>query len=274
MFHAVRLLLLADLMVGALVPMAATAQDAAQSADSAKVSVATVFDNYVVDTRLAGMWGHASVVAVPTSRVLFDTGSDGAVLLDNLRSMEIAPRDVDAVVISHAHGDHLGGLRGFLAENNDVVVYIPASFPSSVKDAIRDAGARYLDVDGPMEIVEGIWTTGPMDAGLPEQALMVDSGEGLIVMTGCAHPGIVKAVTEAKRLFPDRPIALVMGGFHLVSATDAEIDRIIGAFRRLSVRKVAPSHCTGDRARARFQAEYGDDYIAGGAGRRMDFGRD
>jgi len=254
--------------------MSVTAEDAAGFGDPAAVSILTVFDNYAVDPRLATMWGHASVVVTPSSVVLFDTGSDGGVLLENLRKMEIAPGDVDAVVISHVHGDHLGGLAGFLARNKDVVVYIPSSFPNSVKDAIRAASARYQDVEEPMEIVEGVHTTGPMGTRLVEQALIVETGEGLAVMTGCAHPGIVSIVGEAERLFPHTPLALVMGGFHLVSASDAEIDRIVQSFRRLGVRKVAPSHCTGDRARARFQAEYGEDYIAGGAGNSMIFGQD
>jgi len=254
--------------------MSVTAEDAAGFGDPAAVSIVTVFDNYAVDPRLATTWGHASVIMTPSSVVLFDTGSDGRILLANLRKIEVAPADIGGVVISHAHGDHLGGLRVFLAENRDVVVYIPSSFPRSVKDAILAAGARYQDVDKPIEIVEGVHTTGPMDTGLVEQALIVETREGLVVMTGCAHPGIVNVVTEAKRLFPDRPIALVMGGFHLVSAADAEIDQIVRSIRRLGVRKVAPSHCTGDRARARFQAEYGDDYIAGGAGNTVHFGRD
>lgn len=235
------------------------------------VSIVTVFDNYVAARGLVGQWGHASVVKGPDWLVLFDTGSDGRTLLANMKRMNIDPGDIDKVVISHVHGDHLGGLAELLKANSHVVVHIPTSFPESVRKSIEAAGARYVDVGAPTAIGAGVHSTGPMGDGLDEQALIVDTREGVVVMTGCAHPGIVRVVEKAKSQFAGRPVALVMGGFHLLSASDAEIDRIVKAFRGLGVRKVAPSHCSGDPARSRFQAEYGPDYVAGGAGRILAF---
>jgi 7,8-dihydropterin-6-yl-methyl-4-(beta-D-ribofuranosyl)aminobenzene 5'-phosphate synthase len=95
---------------------------------------------------------------------------------------------------------------------------------------------------------------------------VIRTPSGLVVVTGCAHPGIVQVVEKARALLDDQ-VYLVLGGFHLGGKSDGEIAAIIADFRRLGVQKVAPCHCTGDRARAAFAQEYGDDYMAAGAGR-------
>lgn len=234
------------------------------------VRIFTVFDNYAVVPGLQTGWGFASVVTTPNATILFDTGANGAVLLANMRRMKLNPQAVQAVVISHAHGDHLGGLKGFLTENSNATAHIPASFPDSVRQMIHAAGAEHKNVTDAGEIVSGIYTTGLLGNGLEEQALVVDASDGLIIITGCAHPGIVRIVKAAHEQRPDRPIALVMGGFHLRSAGRSKVTRIIQAFRRFGVKQVAPSHCTGDAARRQFQKAYGDDYIAGGLGRVIE----
>lgn len=237
--------------------------------EARQVHIYTVFDNYRVDPELETGWGFASVVTTAKATILFDTGANGAVLLANMRKMRLDPQAVKAIIISHAHGDHLGGLEGFLAENSDVTVHIPASFPDSVRHMIRASGAEYTNVTGTGGIVLGVYTTGPLGNGIDEQALVVDTSEGLVVITGCAHPGIVRIVEAAQEQHPNRPIALVMGGFHLLSAGKSEVRRIVQALRHLGVKRVAPSHCTGDAARRQFQEVYGENYIAGGAGNHM-----
>jgi 7,8-dihydropterin-6-yl-methyl-4-(beta-D-ribofuranosyl)aminobenzene 5'-phosphate synthase len=234
-----------------------------------EVSVVTVFDNYAVNPGLATQWGFAAVVMTPSAEILFDTGSDGQILLSNLAKLNIRPKDIHKVVISHVHLDHLGGLKEFLRVNSDVEVYIPASFPDSVRESITPSGARYRDITSAVQMDESVYTTGEMGTSPIEQSLVVDTSEGLVVVTGCAHPGIVNIVKRAREVVPNRPVALVMGGFHLGSASDQELHRLIQDFRRLGVKKVAPSHCSGERARARFQTEYQEDYVAGGVGNVM-----
>jgi 7,8-dihydropterin-6-yl-methyl-4-(beta-D-ribofuranosyl)aminobenzene 5'-phosphate synthase len=95
---------------------------------------------------------------------------------------------------------------------------------------------------------------------------MVRTDEGLVVVTGCAHPGIVEIVRRAKALSGD-PFYLVLGGFHLGGKSRREMEGILSEFRRLGVRKVAPCHCTGEQAIRMFRQEYGEDYLQAGAGR-------
>jgi 7,8-dihydropterin-6-yl-methyl-4-(beta-D-ribofuranosyl)aminobenzene 5'-phosphate synthase len=231
-----------------------------------EVSIVTLFDNYAVSPELATGWGFAAVVVRPSASILFDTGSDGRILLSNLAKLNIRPKDVHKVVISHVHLDHLGGLAEFLKGSSDVEVYIPASFPDSVRESISSSGARYRDITSALQIDEGVFTTGEMGTSPIEQSLVIDTSEGLVVLTGCAHPGIVNIVRRAKEVVPNRPVALVMGGFHLRSASDKELHRLIQDFRRLGVKKVAPSHCSGERARGCFQREYKENYVGGGVG--------
>jgi 7,8-dihydropterin-6-yl-methyl-4-(beta-D-ribofuranosyl)aminobenzene 5'-phosphate synthase len=231
-----------------------------------EVSIVTVFDNYAVNPKLTTQWGFAAVVMTPSAEILFDTGSDGQILLSNLAKLNIRPKDIQKVVISHVHLDHLGGLEKFLRANSDVEVYIPASFPDSVRELITSSGARYRDITSAVQIDERVYTTGEMGTSPIEQSLVIDTNEGLVVLTGCAHPGIVNIVRRAKEVVPSRAIALVMGGFHLRSASDKELAKLIQDFRQLGVKKVAPSHCSGERARGCFQKEYKDNYVAGGVG--------
>lgn len=231
-----------------------------------EVPIVTVFDNYAVNHGLATRWGFAAVVTTPSAKILFDTGSDGGMLLSNMAKLEVRPADIHKIVISHIHQDHLGGLKEFLRVNSNIEVYIPAAFPDSVRQSISASGARYRDITSPLQIDKGVFTTGEMGTNPIEQSLVIVTSRGLVVLTGCAHPGIARIVGKAKEVAPDRPVALVMGGFHLGSASDRELRALIQNFRRLGVRMVAPSHCSGDRARALFETEYRSNYLGGGVG--------
>jgi 7,8-dihydropterin-6-yl-methyl-4-(beta-D-ribofuranosyl)aminobenzene 5'-phosphate synthase len=184
-----------------------------------------------------------------------------------MEKMDIDPKDIDIVVISHIHGDHLGGLNGFLERNRDVKVYIPSSFPNSIRKKIESYGAEYQDVSDSVRISDKVYTTGEMGTWIKEQSLVLDTKEGIVVITGCAHPGVVNIVKKAKQILPDKDIYLVMGGFHLLSASNLKLKSIIGKFRDLGVKKVAPSHCSGDRCRELFKKEYKGNYIEGGVGK-------
>jgi len=174
------------------------------------------------------------------------------------------------VVLSHPHGDHTDGLVGLVNTGVRPTVYVPRAFPQRFKADVR-ALTTLVEVDGPMEIKPGIHTTGRVGSTIVEQALAVETVEGLVVVTGCAHPGIVEMVRRAKESVGGE-VALAVGGFHLGSTSRRQIERIIADFRDLGVRQVAPCHCTGDRAMRMFAEEYGDDFIRVGVGRVITIG--
>ena len=228
-----------------------------------------VYDNKTLDPNLASAWGFSCLV---NGDLLFDTGGDGRTLLSNMIKMGIDPAGITTVVLSHAHGDHTGGLGALLGTGVRSTVYVPRSFPTRFKADVRSR-TTLVEVHGPVEIRPGIHTTGEVGRGLVEQALAVETGEGLVVITGCAHPGVVEMVRRAQsvRARLPRPY-LVMGGFHLGGTSQRRVKAIIADFRQLGVQKAAPCHCTGDRAIGIFAEEYGDDFIKAGVGLVLDIG--
>jgi 7,8-dihydropterin-6-yl-methyl-4-(beta-D-ribofuranosyl)aminobenzene 5'-phosphate synthase len=224
-----------------------------------------VFDNNAFRSDLRTGWGFAAWLEYGDRTVLFDTGADGAVLLDNMAALGLDPRAIDIIFLSHSHADHTGGLASALAVNSQVSVYLPPGFPARLKQQVRAAGASVVEVDGPTEILPGMWSTGPMGTNIVEQALVARTEAGLVVLTGCAHPGVDRMVARAQEVGGDQ-VHLVLGGFHLDGASRGRIEGIIAEFRRVGVQKVAPCHCTGDQARELFRAAYGEGHYDCGAG--------
>jgi len=124
--------------------------------------------------------------------------------------------------------------------------------------------------DNALQICQGVHVTGsaftwPIMRNV-EQSLVLDTTKGLVVVTGCAHPGIVEIVKKAKQML-NKDVYLVLGGFHLLDLSDSQIQRIIQQFRELGVQKVGASHCTGDRAIQLFKEAYREDFVPIGVGR-------
>jgi 7,8-dihydropterin-6-yl-methyl-4-(beta-D-ribofuranosyl)aminobenzene 5'-phosphate synthase len=229
------------------------------------VKITVVYDNNPYDRRLEPAWGFACIVEGFEKVILFDTGGDGDVLLANMAALGYAPGDVDVVVLSHVHGDHVGGLPRVLEENPAVTVYAPSSFPARLKNGVERAGAALVEVEGRCDVCPGVGSTGEMGTSVVEQALAAKTPRGLAVITGCAHPGIVSVVERARALYGEK-VCVVLGGFHLGGADDAELKEIAASFRRLGVRYVGPCHCSGDRAREIFAEEFRERYLPVGVG--------
>jgi 7,8-dihydropterin-6-yl-methyl-4-(beta-D-ribofuranosyl)aminobenzene 5'-phosphate synthase len=209
----------------------------------AKLRLTIVYDNNEYDPRLETKWGFSCLVEGTERTVLFDTGGDSATLLSNMRKLKIDPAEVD------------------------IIVYLPESFPESFKDMVKSFGVQMEEVSEAEELFTGVYSTGELDNGIEEQSLIVTSSQGLVVITGCAHPGIVNIVRKATDMLAGKPVYLVVGGFHMSGAATPQIESVIEGFRQLSVVKVAPCHCSGDETRKLFEEEYGEDYIDSGAGK-------
>jgi len=227
-----------------------------------------VYDNYQYTPELATAWGFGCVVDSPEMRILFDTGGDGSLLLRNLAALGIDPASISVVVLSHIHGDHVGGLDEFLRVNPNVTVYVPATFPSRMLAGIRAAGATVIPVSGPTRITASVSTTGPLPGPPPEQSLLVETPAGCVVVTGCAHPGVVRIVSRARQLGHE-PIYLVLGGFHLAGASSSALDEVLRGLESQGVQHVAPCHCSGRAIRERLREQYPSWYIESGVGCRI-----
>lgn len=234
-----------------------------------ELSLITFYDNYQSDPNLQTGHGFSCLVRFKGQTILFDTGADSPTLLSNMEKMGVDPQEIEIIVLSHIHGDHVNGLWGLLERNNEVKVYLPASFPDSFREKIKSYGASYQDVKGPIKLMEGVYSTGELDTFIKEQALIIKTSQGLVVLTGCAHPGVVNMVRKAKEFVGDE-VYLVMGGFHLGGTPDSEIEEIIRDLEQLGVDKVGPCHCSGDRARQLFQTRFGENYIDNGVGKIID----
>lgn len=233
--------------------------------EALNLRLTVIFNNVSLDKHLRTSWGFSCLIEGKDKTILFDTGGDGNILLGNMKQMNIDPISVDTVFLSHIHADHTGGLEALLRQNPHVSVWLPESFPGSFKDMIKSYGAKVKSVRKPTQILERVHSSGEMGDRIIEHALILETSGGLVIITGCAHPGIVNVVRKAKELSKGQ-IYLVMGGFHLAGMSDERIGSIIGMFKEMGVKKVAPSHCTGEKAIAFFREAWGDNFIEGGLG--------
>jgi 7,8-dihydropterin-6-yl-methyl-4-(beta-D-ribofuranosyl)aminobenzene 5'-phosphate synthase len=255
-----------------------TAQPSGKEAHT--ITITILYDNYQFDDRLKTDWGFSCLIEGLEKTILFDTGGNGAILMDNMNKLMVDPHEIDAVFLSHEHWDHTGGLQDFLKHNHKAVVYLLASFPENIKSSITRAGAKFVEITSSTYIGERIATTGELGANPKEQSLIIETSKGLVIITGCAHPGVVNIVEMAKNYLSssltgeakgegERDIYMVFGGFHLGGYSDSELMKMIQDFRKLGVVKVGPCHCSGDRCRVLFKEEYKDDFVEIGVGKTI-----
>ena len=234
------------------------------------ITMTVVYDNTVYVPGTTADWGFACMIEGIAHPILFDTGYQGGILLNNIGALQLDLNAVDDIVLSHNHDDHTGGLTSVLGVNNQVNVYFGNSFPATYEQLITGYGATPIRVGNPVEICSYVHSTGEVgwNGPIPEQGLIIEAAEGLVIITGCAHPDIVSILERAQEVVPDN-IYMVIGGFHLLAHTAPQIQQIISSFQALGVEKVGPTHCTGDLAIQLFQQVYGANFITMGTGREI-----
>ena len=270
------------------------------SAGPSKAQITILYDAFGKDPALQRDWGYAALVEYGGKRILFDSGNSPEVLARNAKAKDIELAKLDFVVMSHRHGDHMGGLAYLLSVNPKVKIYAPkegfgvygADLPSTFyrkdpsllaeqryyggapPDTMRFGsawpGANFQLVDKTVEIASGIHLislvsdkTGTTE--LRELSLAINTPDGLVLVVGCSHPGIDKILEAASTINPR--VHLIAGGLHLVAASDPDIEKIVTALHdRFKVEYVAPGHCTGEPAFTALRKAFADHYLYAGLG--------
>lgn len=254
---------------------------------------------------LLGEHGFSALVEADGFRLLFDTGA-GRAIIPNTQSLGLDLSQVNAVVVSHGHYDHTGGLPPVLSRMDDVPVYLGteawaakfALLPDgserwigmpAARDELEKSGAKFETVEGPRELHPGVILTGPIprttdfeavepilrvkkgeelvqDQVSEDQALILKGEEGITVLTGCAHAGVVNTLTYAMQLTGASRVHGLIGGFHLLFASEERLDKTVAFFRQAGLKMLAPCHCTGFRALAELHRRVGELMVPVGSG--------
>src|SRR5256712_4252020 len=252
----------------------------AARADSAKAQITILYDAFGKSSSMQKDWGYAALIEYGGKRILFDTGNNGDTLAQNAKAKGIDLSKLDFVVMSHRHGDHMGGVAYLLSVNPRVKIYAPkegfgvygADLPSTFyrRDESLPPEQRYYDgkppevmrfgaawpganfqlVDKSIEIASGIHLIAlvsdkPGTLELRELSLVINAPDGLLIVVGCSHPGIDKIVETAIAINPR--VHLIAGGVYLLVSKDPDIAKGVTSFRdTYKVAYVAPGHCTGE----------------------------
>jgi 7,8-dihydropterin-6-yl-methyl-4-(beta-D-ribofuranosyl)aminobenzene 5'-phosphate synthase len=268
--------------------------------------ITILYDAFGKDAAMKKDWGFSALVEVAGKRILFDTGNDRDIFADNVKASGVDLTNLDFVVLSHRHSDHMAGLSHVLSVNPNVKIYAPkegfgiygSSLPSAFyrKDGSLPPEMRYYDgrppevmkfgtawqganfelIDKTTEVAPGVTLIALVSdaAGtreLKELSLAVNTPNGVVLVVGCSHPGIEKILEAAAAI--NTKISLVAGGFHLVVAPDDVVAKAVAAVKdNFKVENIAPGHCTGEPTFAALKHAFGDRYIYAGVGTRLPLG--
>lgn len=194
--------------------------------------------------------------------VLFDAGGDPKILWGNAKAAGVDVESIDAVVLSHAHGDHTGGLARAPEALKERAVYIPFGQHRGLRDWLKSLGFRRVEVvSKATKIADGAYVIPFPESAISEQALLAGLGEDYVMLVGCSHPGIHYMVSKAVRM--GFRVAGVVGGLHLRDAPEQRVGAVFIELARLGVRRVIPLHCSGEFAREYARALMGFDGAQG-----------
>jgi len=229
------------------------------------VTVKVIYDNYVKVEGLKEDWGYSVYIEGLDKEILFDTGTKPDIFESNFKKLGIDADKIDFLVLSHEHSDHTGGIPAFVKMKKGIPVIIPQSFSDKFKKEMCEYGLEPMLVSKPAMVCNNLWTSGEFEYQIPEQALVLNTKKGLVVMTGCSHPGIVEMLKQIKSDF-NKNIYMVFGGFHLLNKSEKEMDEIISEMKALGVVKCGATHCTGDKQVKMFREAFGGNYFELGVG--------
>lgn len=239
---------------------------------SEAIRLTVLYDNTAAVEGVRADWGFACLIEGTDKTILFDAGTKQDVLEHNIKKLGIDLDGVGLIVLSHQHGDHTGGLSFVLDKlrGKDVAVMMPQSFTAEFIQEVEQAGVRPVKVKEFKSIGPGVYVTGEMGGPIKELGLILDTADGPLLVTGCAHPGIADMIRESGRCL-GRKVSIVLGGFHLLNLDEPALKALVGEIQTLGVRKCGATHCTGEKAIRAFQEAYGPDFLPLGVGRQVTF---
>ncbi len=272
-----------------------------------EIKITTLSENSAIGVSI-GEWGLSMLIEASGRKILFDTGG-GAAVVHNAPLMGVDLTAVDAIVLSHGHYDHTGGLRGVLWRGGQKEVFahpdiwtpkygsLEKSPPRFVgipylREALEAAGASFNLSREPATIAAGIMTTGeiPMvtdyeiiednlrvrdgnelkhDPLADDLALIIDTEYGLVVISGCAHRGIVNTLIQARKVTGKELVYAAIGGTHLLHASPERLERTADDLEEIGVQYLGVSHCTGFKASAYLAARFGNRFFQNNSGTRL-----
>jgi 7,8-dihydropterin-6-yl-methyl-4-(beta-D-ribofuranosyl)aminobenzene 5'-phosphate synthase len=282
-------------------------QDNSRQIATPRNQITVLYDAFGRESTMRKDWGFSALVEVGGKRILFDTGNNSDILAHNVKADGADLTELDFVIMSHRHGDHMGGLNYLMSVNPNVPVYAPkenfgvfgSSFPGSFyrRNESLPPDMRYFDGEPPETLRFGTpWPRGEfswvaetsevvpgfhlillkgswgVDLDVMEISLAIETPQGIVLVVGCGHPTIERIV-EAATTSIDKPTHLVIGGLHLLPANDEETQRIATTLRdRWKVEWIAPDHCTGEPAFEILKRTFGDRYLYAGVGTTVEVG--
>ena len=225
-----------------------------------------LFDNYNSNEKCQSLWGFSAYFE--EYKLLFDTGSNGRVLLKNMQELGVDIQEIEYVFITHSHWDHIGGIASILELNPNVTLFVPSSLSKFlIQDLKTLAKELIICTKKPQHLFGNLYTTGLLGEEMPEQSLIIKE-EQTKVITGCGHFG-VENITKIAKEFINVNIDFVIGGFHLMRSSEKEVTASIKSLKILGVTKVLPTHCTGDKAIKLYKESFKNNYISGGIGTKI-----
>jgi 7,8-dihydropterin-6-yl-methyl-4-(beta-D-ribofuranosyl)aminobenzene 5'-phosphate synthase len=280
---------------------AAAAANVKTSHEARALKITVLVTNVAGDPRLGdGEWGYSALVEVDGHKILYDTGASSDRVLSNAKALHIDLSDVEDVVLSHNHSDHVGGLmalRRELAKTNPRAlsrVHVGAGiFEPRLNEAGEDRNglrlikAEYLATGGAFiihekatELYPGVWLTGPVprpnveknwfpglslvtaqgrvEDNVPEDsALVFNTSEGIVILTGCGHAGVVNIVEDARTIVGTQPVLALIGGLHLFDASDQTLVWTGAKLKSYRIENLLAGHCTGIEATYRLRESTG-----------------
>ncbi len=272
--------------------------------------VVVVVNDEAGNSGLRAEHGWSAWIEYRGRHALLDTGQ-GQALAPNAAALSLPWERLEAVILSHGHYDHVGGLPDVFASARRPVLYChPAAFgpkfagkaegllreiglAPAIAASARSGAGKILDTEQPTEVFPGLMVTGSVprrtdfeDTGGPffqdpqgsrkdelpdDQAVFFEAQEGLVVLLGCAHAGVINTLRYIRKLRPGRRFHAVIGGMHLLRAGENRLERTLEALEMFEVEQVHPAHCTGEAATERLCGRFQSRCSVSEAGRVYTF---